>query len=193
MWGASQGLSRGNPAGSGVAAGEEAVLLGAGQARPAGHVANERLASVEDVDVAALDRGLRLELTAADPAADEDPATMLDHLEGPASMFELRDDRLADLGSGPRPSERSRLDRVRVDGGNRALDVRADRFGGEGPATNAVDAHRNIVERRLDARREVRDAAPEALRLAGVRQGLRRASNEDEERQREGDDGHDRQ
>jgi hypothetical protein len=63
MWAEGQlsGLGRERPR-SGVPAGEEAVLLRARQAGATGGVAGQRLARMEDVDVAALDGRLGLEL-----------------------------------------------------------------------------------------------------------------------------------
>ncbi len=57
----------------------------------------DRLAGMEQVQVAALDRGLRLELAGAAADRRQDRGPVLDHLERPAGPLELGDEVVADV------------------------------------------------------------------------------------------------
>ena len=83
--------------GSGRAAGRRLVRrIGRDERRRVGGVAGDRLAGMEHVEIAALDRGLGLDLAAAAPGLRLDRHAVLDHLERPLRPLQLGDDLVAD-------------------------------------------------------------------------------------------------
>src|SRR4029079_3783897 len=83
--------------GSGRAAGGRLVRrIGRDERRRVGGVAGDRLAGMEHVEIAALDRGLGLDLAAAAPRLRLDRHAVLDHLERPLPPLTLRAALVAD-------------------------------------------------------------------------------------------------
>src|SRR5712675_236763 len=83
-----RGESDAPPPDSGGVVGDRQILRHLG-------LVDDRLAGVQDVEIAALDRRLGLDLAAARSRRRLDAPAVLDHLERPRRPLQLRDDRLA--------------------------------------------------------------------------------------------------
>src|SRR5690242_8902305 len=86
----------------------------------------DRLAGMQDVEIAALDRRLGLDLAAAGPRRQLDRTAVLDHLEGSAGAFELCDDLVPDPTGRPWRAKGLRLVGIARDGVQRGGDVIAE-------------------------------------------------------------------
>ncbi len=148
---------------------------------------------MDEVQVATLDRRLRLELPAAPARLGEDLCAVLDHAERPSRALQLFHDRLADLRGGRRPLECACLIGVALDRIGGRLDRRRDGVGGELTAPHGVDPSDGAFERLVDPGRQVADRGSEMLHLAGPRHDPPRPTQDREDAKRQCDECRDRQ
>src|SRR4051812_29250823 len=128
---------------------------------------SDRLARMEDIEVAALDRRLRLDLASAGSRRGLDRPTVLDHLEGSPGALQLGGQLVADPRSVARRPEGVRFRAVAGDRVERSRDVVTEGIGADLAAPDGVDAGADLAEGRLDPRRQIADLAAEPLHVAG--------------------------
>jgi hypothetical protein len=106
---------------------------------------------MEHVEVAALDRGLRLERPGPCPRRELDRGAVLDHFEGSLGPLQLAEDPLPDATAVARRLETARLVGIAVDRIERSCQVIGERGRVKLTPANGVDAVADLTERCLDA------------------------------------------
>src|SRR5690348_16651213 len=101
---------------------------------------DDRLTSMDQVQVATLDRGLRLELATAPPSLGKDRRPVAHHRQRSARPLEVLDDRVPDGLAGLGTLERACLLAVALDCVGRRRDRRGELLGAELAAAHGIDA-----------------------------------------------------
>jgi hypothetical protein len=123
---------------------------------------------MDEVQVAALDRGLGLELAPSASRLGKDRRTVTDHREGTARAIELLDDRVPDGLAGLGPLEGACLVGIPLDRVGRGGDRRWQLLCAELSAPHGVDATDRALERLVDPRRQLAHARTEVLDFTGA-------------------------
>src|SRR5215210_1847192 len=145
----------------------------------------DRLPRVEDVQIAALHRGLRFDLATTGPGRRLDRAAVLDHLQRTARAFELPDDLFADAAAVARGMQAACLLGVLPDGFERRDDVVTDLIRAELTPADRVDPIADLRERDLRAAGEIVDLAAEAFDVARRREEPSRPAEDEGEQERQ--------
>src|SRR5260221_6180482 len=156
-------------------------------------MSGDGLASVDQVQVAAFDRGLRFEVARATPGRGQDVRTVLDHAERPDRALELGHEIVAD-----------RLRASRTGPGTSFVTVALQCIGSVGHGlidrlwsgllvADRIDLARSRAEERINPNGQVPHGALEVLDLSSPGGDAARSAKDDRETGGQGDEGHDRQ
>ena len=150
-------------------------------------VPGDRLAGVDQVQVAALDRRLALELAAAAARRGQHVGAVLDHPERAAGPLDLGHEVVADGLGSARAAEGSRLVAQPLERLGRVRHGLADRLGPGLLVAHGIDPRGGRVEGRVDTGCEVLDRTPEPLDFARPGGDPRRAAEDDDQPGGQGD------
>src|SRR5689334_16834239 len=154
---------------------------------------DDRLAGVDEVQIATLDRCLRLQLAAPPSGLGKDRRPMADHRQRSAGAFEVLDDRVPDGLAGLRPLERSCLLAVALDRVGGRSDGRRQLLRAQLAAPHGIDATDGALERLVDAGRQLPDGRSEVLDLPGPCHDPAGPAQDDEDTECQRGEGRDRQ
>src|SRR5664279_5837024 len=158
---------------------------------------DDRFPGVEDVEVAALDRGLALgPASPADAGSRERRASVVDHVERACRATQLLAEPLAQLLVPGRRHQCLRLDAVALHRVTRRVERLDDRVGRHLPATHGIDPLRCAGQTRRDPGCQVARRLAETVQLPGLgddacgtpQHQQERDGEEREEEQRDGEE-----